>query len=73
MKTQKDLPGMPASLYLEQDESGDRRAVVGVSEFACFFCGEPTDESEVCETCTPRACEVLGRVVDSCLASMGDR
>jgi hypothetical protein len=36
----------------------------------CFFCDAPCDESEVCEACRPKACAVLARVVDSCLAGM---
>lgn len=40
------------------------------NEPRCFFCDAPCDESEVCEACTPKACAILGRVVDSCLAAM---
>jgi hypothetical protein len=69
MKT-LDLPGVPASIYLEQDENGDRRAVINEPEFTCCFCGAPTDDSEVCGPCTPRACDVLASVAESCLAGL---
>jgi hypothetical protein len=70
MKTEQKHPGVPASIYLDQDENGDRRAVMSIPEFTCFFCGQAADESEVCQACTPHACEVLGRAVDQCLGTM---
>src|SRR5262245_59673287 len=61
MKTKPNLPGVPASIYLDQDESGDLRIVQNIPEFACDICREPTEnEHGVCDACLPAACRALG-------------